>query len=655
MWRSRPVRCFSVGKVTVLTMGHTGVVLDPHTLEPGLPLDALAQAQNAIQDPKEGHGGAVRKRPGLARFNIAYAGGVILGGIPMPVAGFGGAPSAGGGAPIGTGDVDDGTSIGTGDMTGAPGGTFDGGNAISYPPGASQFNGGTQIFGGRRLFVVGRLGSDATVSQEGGSGWYVSSKGLVDVGTARTTPGPPITPYSFPAVTPFVDAWGSPYCVKDNAPAGLYYGGAYGNQLLGIAVNRTIGTGPNGLSIRRTDGTSDNLVTTIGVNTLGRKAGIDDPNHSLVTVAPNGGGSGSGYIAGDVLNVVGGVGSAATITVATVNGSGVVLTATVTVGNEGSYSTLPTSPFATTGGSGSGATFTYTSSTTPRAAITFLIDAPDGNIYAGVKDKYSGQDTTGSLGRVFRVTPSTGALVERFLVGGSVGIPTIPFTHVPYSGQWFDSKLFVGTFPDAINEVAPVYTVEDNTEHIGSEGLGGADGYQHAMMAAMAEYNGRLFLGTGVWQTAASFAQVWSRRPGEAIDSNGFAWTQLMATTGGVAQNGNYVVSMVVFNDALYVSWFNPSQSSKIYKVVANNVGDPTSTSFTVTTVATSGAEINNAAFYLFVDEDVMYAIAVTDSGPSTSAYTTPDGAVWTNKSTSLPTLGTTSRMRPIFFGLNQS
>src|SRR5712664_3687152 len=125
-----------MGKISIFTLGHTGVILDPNSQDPNVPQNALANAQNAGPDPRQGRGGAIRKRPGLARFNMLAAGGVILGGIPMPVAEFGGAPSSGGGAFVGTGDTTDGTSVGTGNMTGAPGGTFTGGAIATTPAGA---------------------------------------------------------------------------------------------------------------------------------------------------------------------------------------------------------------------------------------------------------------------------------------------------------------------------------------------------------------------------------------------------------------------------------------------------------------------------------------------------------------------------------------
>lgn len=67
--------------------------------------------------------------------------------------------------------------------------------------------------------------------------------------------------------------------------------------------------------------------------------------------------AGTGYQVGDVLSVSGGD-TDATITVDDVDGSGVIQVASVTTGGE--YTTLPSTPAATTGGNGSGATFTMT-------------------------------------------------------------------------------------------------------------------------------------------------------------------------------------------------------------------------------------------------------------------------------------------------------
>jgi hypothetical protein len=68
---------------------------------------------------------------------------------------------------------------------------------------------------------------------------------------------------------------------------------------------------------------------------------------------------GTGYVAGDVLTLVGGQYMIPVeITVGTVSGPGAVLTASIS--NAGSYTSTPANPAAVTGGTGSAATFTIT-------------------------------------------------------------------------------------------------------------------------------------------------------------------------------------------------------------------------------------------------------------------------------------------------------
>lgn len=67
---------------------------------------------------------------------------------------------------------------------------------------------------------------------------------------------------------------------------------------------------------------------------------------------------GSGYAVNDILSVVGGAGERiAQLKVATVTGTAV---ATVTVEEEGAYTTNPTNPVSVVGGGGNGATFNLT-------------------------------------------------------------------------------------------------------------------------------------------------------------------------------------------------------------------------------------------------------------------------------------------------------
>jgi len=80
--------------------------------------------------------------------------------------------------------------------------------------------------------------------------------------------------------------------------------------------------------------------------------------------------AGSAYTAADVLTVVGGKGTAATITVNTVDGTGAITGATLLAA--GSYTDLPINPVSVTGGTGTGAEFTMT--------YTDVISGATGNI-----------------------------------------------------------------------------------------------------------------------------------------------------------------------------------------------------------------------------------------------------------------------------------
>lgn len=83
--------------------------------------------------------------------------------------------------------------------------------------------------------------------------------------------------------------------------------------------------------------------------------------------------AGSGYAVNDTITVAGGTGTASVLTVAAVDGSGGVTR--VTVSTDGAYSALPTNPVSqsATSGSGTGATFDLTFSSTiviPGGSIT---------------------------------------------------------------------------------------------------------------------------------------------------------------------------------------------------------------------------------------------------------------------------------------------
>jgi hypothetical protein len=86
-------------------------------------------------------------------------------------------------------------------------------------------------------------------------------------------------------------------------------------------------------------------------------SGVAPQEAEAFSVAVNA--AGTGYVAGNTLAVVGGIGTITTeLTVSTVNGTGGVTG--VTISNAGQYSTAPTNPVSVTGGAGSAATFNVT-------------------------------------------------------------------------------------------------------------------------------------------------------------------------------------------------------------------------------------------------------------------------------------------------------
>lgn len=261
-------------KIDIKTLGQTGVVIDINPLEPNLPDDSLRNAQNATHDPTQAYGGALRKRPGLRRFNLKWAGGVILGGIPMPVAGTGGAPVT----PNVPGVNDPtGSPAGAGDGTGAPGTTYSGGPVTYPPPGAGQFNGGTPVFGGARLIVIGRNNNQTASLHQGGVGWYVTSKKINDAATSVTTPGPP---GAFAVYGGFTSIGQGPFYTEPLGRPSVYdpvsnywfYPGAHDQTTGSLAT------------IRKTNGGNDNLVVTIPTNnyTAAQQGGGDTTVHTAI-------------------------------------------------------------------------------------------------------------------------------------------------------------------------------------------------------------------------------------------------------------------------------------------------------------------------------------------------------------------------------------
>jgi hypothetical protein len=432
--------------------------------------------------------------------------------------------------------------------------------------------------------------------------------------------------------------------VDNIGSTGLYYSANRGDQVIGAK-----GAYPETLaSIRNTNGSTDSLIARIppamsSIPPLPQTNGANDPDIGLIafTVAEGG----HGYAPGQLLTLTGG--TFTTAAQITVGSNGNVQDSDTVISNDGRYTpgfALPTNPIALAGGTSACKIVAFWGPTAQRQAIMALHYGIDGFIYTLVKDKYAGQATPISYGRVMRLSPLTGELTS-WSMKREEDPPTYQYTHVPYSCCYFDGFLYVSTFPDSATDIATMRVTNGSVAHIELE-------VGH-LGACMAIYNGRLWYGTGEWGTGTPlFSSLWTRAPGAYDPGSSTQWFPVMNGSGGTAAIGNYFTSMAVFNGALYVQFYNPGSAAKVYKIVADDIDDPTSTSFTVTTAL---ATMNGLPHYLFADAGVLYAIGSNGGASSTSAFVTTDGATWVEKTASLPAAPNNNSMRPIFFGINQS
>lgn len=554
-------------KLTVDTLGHSGVIIDLNTLEPTLPIDALKSAQNATHDPTQGYFGALRKRPGLKRFNAAYAGGIILGGIPMAVVGMGGAPASGGGG-------DTGSAAGAGDGSGAPGAGGSGGGPAVSPAGAGSFGGGG-LFSGARLIIIGR--SNNAASNTVGIGWYVTSKGLVDVANLVTTPGPPEVLNAYPPTALYAVAYGTPYAFVPSTGY-LYYA---------VAHDQVSGVGGAALTIRKANGATD--------------------------------------VVAAVLPVPGAIPAAWNAT-----------------------------------------------GTTVRAAITTMHLGTDGFIYIGQKLKADGQNTAGNAGRILKMDPSTGAVT----VVNTNGAPTSDtsatyLTTIPYALAQFQNSLYWGEFnltsselkADTVTHMSA--TTSDQKYSVDDGGFSQGEActwmYPFPQTAPASnpgmdvQANRVLFAGLATNKATPAYAYVLMRKRGAVGQAT--KWTAVKQGSGAAAVNANHMVSAVAFNDKLYVAFYNPTDTARIFEFTPIYTNLDTDGAWdgsgTWATVFTSGSVTDRVPYRLYADQTFIYAIGTLGQGAQAHHMVSTDGQSWTDKTSSLPATSQAFPI-PLFFAVDQ-
>ena len=235
--------------ITIAAMGSRGVNVDTNPLL--LDDSELRSAQNLYHNPSDAQAGGLRTRKGFASFIAAPFTGPVLGGLGLAVAGVALATGAGGG--LGTGEnvgtTNNGSAAGGGPGSElVPGGSGGGGSI----PGAFAPSGA--LFGGARIVVIGR---QTTTGSALGDSWYVTSENLADTARITTSPGPPNTNPTMRA-NGVLRNHAMPFSAQYNEWF-LYPSGRSGSGDANFATLQTI---------RKTNGTTDELVVTIPNNTF---------------------------------------------------------------------------------------------------------------------------------------------------------------------------------------------------------------------------------------------------------------------------------------------------------------------------------------------------------------------------------------------------
>lgn len=498
--------------ITVLKLGTGGVDVDS---DPILTADsATLQSQNATYDPTSSRAGALSKRPGLDRFNTVSLGFPVLGGIEAPFAGTAGAPISGGGGSGLPGDPG-GTIGGQPSPGNAGGGSYGvgpgsnltiGTNAPSggsTGAGAAAFNGGSPVFGGKKIIVVGRTDN----INANGDGWYLTSKGFNDIAKLLTSPGPPMNGVRLARVAGSLQGGnvgqtanhdaivGFPQSVTEGLAArpgsALFYPGR---------ISVALATGPAAFVapvIRMTNGATDTQVATIPPNN-----GTAWPITATGAFTPAGSGQHGSVIVGMGTKY----GDGSTVFVAVMD-----------------------------------RTNSTTGSTESTVANTSRIFSLDTSSYA--------------LSEVFNTTPITGSNYNAVIGAAS------PLLSGGGNPIWF------GTMQQTSTGVGGVYALvtspgfpDDFSDWTGYEGVYAVE----SDVTCMAIYQGCLFVGHANQAGTPAFAVI-NGNPlssGETLSGN-----PLLTATGGSAVAGNFFVSMAIFLGKLYVSYYNATQIAKIYCV----------------------------------------------------------------------------------------
>lgn len=521
--------------------------------------------QNASYDGTRQRLGGLTTRAGLEQFNTVVLGGPVLGGIDAPYIGVATATGSGG-SRAGVGGV--GQELLPEGLAPGDDGQIDGSGTL-LPPGGLVGSEGRigerKLFGGRRIILVGRHRVTGGVSNDNGTGWYMTSEEFQDAAWLLGDLDSPDT----------IDGAGPPGACRQSVPNP--------NTLPGIHAAPAASAIVGGWLYY-----AKNMVTIGGTPTVDVRGELRRTN---------------GY-------------------------------------TDESVARIERNPWNTD---------------TVQANRIVSMLAANGGIYITVCDKgvTAGGEAVGTnddWGRVLFYNTSTRMLTEVNMENPTVAAAGLPRT--PYALAWYVDRIFFGSVQsDGVNnqatisygqpDLAPVLELTRDTPFFRT--------------TCMAVYKGELFAGFQMRDTGVGnieFAQVYGRVAAHATSGTS-PWTTRLTAGGGIAQANNILAAMVVFKDNLYVSFFNNTQTAKIYKYD----GTTWTTQYTATTTVT------RAPLNLFVDTnsagtEILYAFGLSENSTMTWLSST-DGTTFTDRTATLETgvHGTTfatSYALPVFFAFDQ-
>ena len=255
-----------------------------------------------------------------------------------------------------------------------------------------------------------------------------------------------------------------------------------------------------------------------------------------------------------------------------------------------------------------------------------------GHIFVAVMDRNTTSGTTTADGcRIFRMDTSTFALTEIFnSLNTNYNAATGTDIGALVSGggieAWFGLAHQTASGVGVTNALVAASGAAD--------GYANWQGYEGAFtdpgdVTCVQIFKGGLYIGRSNTASGAAFAKCVVNQgpfvntfPGGATGTVG-----TLTATGGSAVQGNYFPSMCVFQNKLYVSFYNDTQSCSIYQTDG--------TSWTNVYTTGSGSALQPYTLAIDSDGDILYAFGGRFNSGS-HFMTSTDGVTWIDQSANM-------------------